>query len=42
MNAVRYTGVFDDPGSADDGTDQVEADHVVGDHLALAAVLGVN
>jgi len=41
MNAVRYSGVFDDPGSADDGTDQVEADHVVEDHALLAGVLGL-
>ena len=34
--AVRYTGVFDDPGTADDGTDDVEADVVLADHADLA------
>ncbi len=38
--AVRYTGVFDDPGSVDDGTDRVEGDHVVFDHRELPGALG--
>lgn len=41
MGSVRYTGVFDDPGDADLGTDTMEADAVVTDHAALPAVLGV-
>jgi FMN phosphatase YigB (HAD superfamily) len=41
ITAVRYTGVFDDPGSADDGTDQIEGDHVIGDHADLPAALGL-
>ena len=39
--AVRYSGVFDDPGSPTDGTDEVEGDHVVGDHADLPAALGI-
>lgn len=39
--AVRYTGVNDDPGSADAGTDRVEADHVIADHRELLTVLGL-
>ncbi len=39
--AVRYTGAYDDPGSAEDGSDQVEADAVVADHADLPAALGV-
>jgi putative hydrolase of the HAD superfamily len=35
MTAIRYTGVFDDP------TDGPEGDHVVADHGALPALLGV-
>ncbi|MCU1455443.1 MAG: HAD-superfamily hydrolase, subfamily variant 1 [Acidimicrobiales bacterium] len=38
--AVRYTGVFDDPGSADEGTDVVEGDLVLADHADLPAALG--
>ena len=41
MGAVRYAGVFDDPGDADLGTDTMEADAVVTDHAVLPAVLGV-
>ena len=41
ITAVRYTGVFDDPGSAEDGTDRVEGDHVLVDHAELAAALGL-
>jgi len=40
--AVRYSGVFDDPGSAADGTDQVQADHVLADHADLPAALGIS
>jgi putative hydrolase of the HAD superfamily len=39
--AVRYTGIFDDPGSADDGTDAVEGDAVIADHADLLAALGL-
>ncbi|MGI8710111.1 MAG: HAD family hydrolase [Acidimicrobiales bacterium] len=39
--AVRYTGVADDLGSTEDGSDTVEADAVVADHAELAAALGV-
>ena len=39
--AVRYSGVFDDPGSAKDGTDRIEGDHVLSDHALLAAALGL-
>jgi len=41
ITAVRYRGIFDDPGSPDDGTDQVEGDHVIDDHADLPAVLGI-
>ncbi|WP_426570886.1 HAD family hydrolase [Aquihabitans sp. McL0605] len=41
MFAVRYSGIYDDPGSADDGTDQVEGDAVIGDHADLLAALGL-
>jgi putative hydrolase of the HAD superfamily len=41
ITAVRYSGVFDDPGSPADGTDQVEGDHVIADHATLPAALGV-
>lgn len=41
ITAVRYTGVFDDPGTADEGTDQVEADVVIADHSELPAALGL-
>lgn len=39
--AVRYTGAYDDLGSPDDGSDQVEGDAVVADHADLLAVLDV-
>lgn len=39
MRAVRYRGVFDDPGRADDGSDQVEGDAVIDDHADLLAAL---
>ena len=39
--AVRYTGAYDDPGSAEDGSDRVEADAVIADHLELLAALGL-
>jgi putative hydrolase of the HAD superfamily len=41
MFAVRYTGVNDDPGSPDDGTDEVEGDAVVADHDDLSSALGL-
>ncbi len=37
--AVRYTGVYDDPGAADEGTDLVEGDAVVADHADLLEAL---
>ena len=40
--AVRYTGIYDDPGSADDGTDSVEGDAVVADHADLLGALGIS
>jgi FMN phosphatase YigB (HAD superfamily) len=39
--AVRYTGAYDDPGSADDGTDQIDGDAVIADHEDLLAALGL-
>lgn len=39
--AVRYAGAFDDPGSPDDGSDQVEGDAVVADHAELLGALGL-
>lgn len=39
--AIRYTGVYDDPGSADLGTDRVEGDAVLADWGELPAVLGL-
>lgn len=41
ITSVRYTGVYDDPGSADDGTHEVEARHVLGDHADLPRALGL-
>jgi len=41
ITAVRYTGVFDDKGKADDGTADVEADIVLADHADLATALGL-
>ena len=41
MFAVRYRGIYDDPGSADDGTDTVEGDAVVADHADLLSALGL-
>jgi len=41
MFAVRYTGIEDDPGSAEAGSDQVEGDAVIDDHAGLAAALGL-
>lgn len=38
--AVRYTGIYDDPGNADEGTLQVEGDAVVADHAHLLDALG--
>jgi len=39
--AVRYTGIYDDPGTADDGSDTVEGDAVIADHADLLAALGL-
>ena len=39
--AVRYTGIYDDPGSPDDGTDAVEGDTVIADHALLLDALGL-
>lgn len=41
MFAVRYAGVYDDPGSPDDGTHEVEGDAVVADHADLLEALGL-
>jgi len=42
MVAVRYRGLFDDPGRpATDGSPAAEADHVLGDHRDLPGVLGL-
>ncbi|HEY4375680.1 MAG TPA: HAD family hydrolase [Acidimicrobiales bacterium] len=41
MTAVRYSGVFDDPGSPEDGTDEVDGDLVIAHHADLPAALGV-
>jgi len=41
MFAVRYTGIADDPGAAEHGTDGVEGDAVIDDHADLPAVLGL-
>ena len=38
--SVRYTGIFDDDG-AQDGVEDVEADHVIADHADLPAALGI-
>ncbi len=40
--AVRYTGLFDDLGNEQDGTVDIEADHVIADHAELAGALGLN
>lgn len=37
--AVRYAGIYDDPGTPADGSDQVEADAVIGHHADLLAAL---
>lgn len=39
MRAVRYRGIYDDPGSPDDGSDAVDGDAVIGDHADLLAAL---
>lgn len=39
--AVRYSGMFDDPGTAADGTDAVEGDAVIADHADLLDALGL-
>ena len=41
ITAVRYTGVFDDLGRPEDGTDQLEADVVLSHHADLAAALAL-
>ena len=41
MFAVRYRGMYDDPGSVDDGTDSVEGDAVIADHADLLGALGL-
>jgi FMN phosphatase YigB (HAD superfamily) len=40
--AVRYTGIFDDPGHPDDGSDAVEGDAVIADHADLLDALGLS
>lgn len=40
--AVRYSGIYDDPGSDADGTDQVEGDAVIADHAELLGALGLS
>lgn len=42
MTAVRYTGIYDDPGSAADGSDAIEGDAVVADHADLLGALGLS
>ncbi|MCU1369919.1 MAG: HAD-superfamily hydrolase, subfamily variant 1 [Ilumatobacteraceae bacterium] len=39
--AVRYAGIFGDPGRAEDGSDGVEGDAVIADHADLLAALGL-
>lgn len=39
--AVRYAGIYDDPGDDADGTRAVEGDAVIADHAELLAALGV-
>ncbi|QXC59968.1 HAD family hydrolase [Aquihabitans sp. G128] len=39
--AIRYTGVYDDPGSVEAGTDGIEGDAVVDDYADLPAVLAL-
>ena len=39
--AVRYAGIFDDPGTPDEGTHQVDGDAVITDHADLLSVLGL-
>jgi putative hydrolase of the HAD superfamily len=40
--AVRYAGIFDDPGSVDDGTHEVSGDAVIADHADLLDALGLS
>lgn len=42
LTSVRYHGVYDDPGSADEGTAEVSANVDLGDHADLAAALGLD
>ena len=37
--AIRYIGVYDDPGSAEAGTDAIEGDAVLADYAELTSVL---
>jgi putative hydrolase of the HAD superfamily len=39
MVAVRYTGIYDDPGSHEDGTDVTPGDRVIADHIDLLEAL---
>jgi putative hydrolase of the HAD superfamily len=39
--AVRYAGIYDDPGTPADGTDQIEGDVVIADHADLLGALGL-
>lgn len=39
--AVRYSGIYDDPGNPADGSDAVEGDAVVADHADLLTALGL-
>lgn len=39
MRAVRYTGIYDDPGAADEGTDVMDGDAVIADHADLLGAL---
>lgn len=39
--AVRYSGIYDDPGNAEEGTDAVEGDAVIADHADLLSALGL-
>ena len=39
--AVRYAGLYDDPGAESEGTHEVEGDAVIADHAALVEALGL-
>jgi putative hydrolase of the HAD superfamily len=41
MRAVRYAGIYDDPGDPADGSAGIEGDAVIADHAALLEALGL-